>query len=119
MKTRFFSFVIMAVMVLPFFLSACPTNKDYFGTGPLALSPSMEAAFIKDKKSGINSSYFAISENGRRAGWSFCPAGQCGGNSLMLAIHTCENRSGGNECRIYAEGPTVVWDSSKPTGNNP
>jgi hypothetical protein len=110
---------IFFILLLPLFLTACPSNQDYFGTGPLTRSSRMETAFDRYKNSGISASYFAITEDGRRAGWSYCPAGECGGNSLMLAIHTCEDKSGSHECRIYAEGPTVVWDTSKPTGNNP
>ncbi|MBT5941066.1 MAG: hypothetical protein HOG95_14145 [Rhodospirillaceae bacterium] len=76
---------ILAVLILPFFLAACPTNQDYFGTGPLTLSPVLDAGFERYKKAGINAGYFAVTENVRGYGYSYCSAGQCGGNSMMVA----------------------------------
>lgn len=113
------NFKILAILILPFFLAACPTNQDYFGTGPISLDASNLVGFENYKRAGINAGYFAVTEDGTWYGYSYCPAGQCSGNTLMLAINSCENNSKGRECRIYAEGRTVVWDSSKPPGNNP
>ncbi len=111
---------LLAVLVMPLFLAACPTNQDYFGTGPLEITPRINAAFERYKKAGMDALYMAVSEDGQHIGYSYCPAGQCGGgSSLMLAISACERRSGSKECRIYAQGHQVVWDRSKPAGDNP
>lgn len=95
-----------------FTLAACQTNADFYGNGPITLSNNVTDGFERYKKN-FNPGAFAISLDGRSAGWSYCPAGQCGGsNSLMLAIHSCQES--GKTCKIYAMGPTVVWNHSAP-----
>ena len=104
-------------------LVGCQTNEDYFGSGPLSLSPRTKAGFARYMDPNINASYFAISEDGGRTGhsWAYCPAGQCVGNEMMLAIRSCETRSKGMSCKIYAEGDNIVWrtNGSKVTNSTP
>lgn len=101
-------------------LSACQTNQDYYGSGPMELAPRAKAGFERFKKAGISAGYFAITPDGGRTsyGYSFCGAAQCSGNALMVAIHSCQRNSRGQECRIYAEGETVVWRFNQPAATN-
>jgi len=106
--------ILAAVFVV---LAACQTNEDFYGKGPLTLSSSSLAGFERYKKAGINAGYFAVTEDGSTYGYSYCSAGQCGGNSLMVALQSCESHAQ-RTCKIYAYGPTVVWDHSAPKGSN-
>ena len=68
----------------------------------------MQAHFAKYKEQEKPGA-FAVSLDGRSAGWSFCAEYYCESWSrIPAAIHACEKS--GKECRIYAIGRTIVWD---------
>jgi len=107
------AFAGLAAIVL---LSGCAGNESYFGSGPLPKSPQFDESFAKYKAS--NPGFFAVSTDGRALGWTSCPVSSCSGNALINAIHACERSSKGVPCKIYADGPIVVWRSDQPPAAN-
>ena len=103
---------ILITMLVGLVLVGCKTASDSFGQGPINISSNIVASFEK-YKSGPGPSYFAISEDGRRAGWSYCTAGPdgCmgGGLPFSIAINACQ-RNSDIPCKIYARGTKVVWN---------
>jgi hypothetical protein len=58
---------------------------------------------------------FAVSADGRSAGYSYCPVGiDCRGNSISIALNNCRRNSRGQPCYIYDEGGQVVWRDVAP-----
>lgn len=79
-------------------------------SGPPALSPGVAEAYERFKRLP-GRLYFAISEDGRSAGWSYCkefgPCKRSGARSR--AVYFCERYSKGVPCRIYADMNGIVW----------
>ena len=94
-------------------VAGCGLTDPYVGTGPITLSPDAEAGFAYYQEL-MSPSHFALAADGRAYGYSYCPAGGCVGNGQTAAIDSCQQRSGGVPCRIYAKGRAVVWDAEGP-----
>ena len=91
-------------------LGACQTDSNA-GSGPLTLTPDIQALFIQYKKE-TSPVAFAVSINGRSANYRYCPDAwdACHfENSQAKAIERCQEFSGGVPCKIYAIERTVVW----------
>ena len=97
--------------MMGFVLVGCKTAADFYGKGPIRLSSNVEKGFER-YKGGAGPEYFAISEDGKKYGWSFCRAGPgyCSGGGLpeTIALQSCE-RYAKYPCKIYAKGKVVVW----------
>lgn len=94
-------------------LAGCKTTSDYYGKGPVNLSSRLTAGFEK-YKSGGGPEFFAVSQDGRTYGWSYCSGGigNCRGGGIpgFMAVNACERGSKGVPCKIFARGKQVVWD---------
>ena len=103
--------VLLILVIIPTLLMGCQSS-DY-GKGPIYLSPRIQDVFEK-YKSLDDPGFFAISPDGRSVGWSYCAREsiRCGGNGKYIAITSCEKRSRGVRCQIYAAGRSVVWDKT-------
>lgn len=103
---------IIAALIVSMVLVGCKSVTDLYGEGPITMTPRINAAFEKYKL-GPGPEYFAVSQDGRTYGWSYCVAGidSCRGGGLpgMIAIKACERGSNGVPCKIYARSNWVVW----------
>ncbi|MCG5239985.1 hypothetical protein ACIU1J_01370 [Azospirillum doebereinerae] len=109
MKIKILAFLGLAL----FNITGCVTNQ---ATQPIPLSSGVRQAFIK--YSAIpTSGYFAVSQDGKSAGWTYCPEfGGCSGLSNSgQAIYTCEQQSRGVPCVIYAYGGKLLVDDKTLT----
>jgi hypothetical protein len=100
----------IAMACLLFAVSACQTSGSDVGEGYINLSPGIEASFKKYQTNG-DPFFFAVSINGRSAGWVNCPSFKRCENSTSRsqALQYCKINSGGVPCKIYAQGKYVVW----------
>lgn len=103
-------------LFLALFLAACQTTGgSTVGSGPITLSPSIQAHF--DEYMSINGSMYAVAIDGRSgASYYYCPDIRC---QLTIgerqkAIQNCEERSDGVQCKIYAFRKEIVWDFDGP-----
>ena len=61
--------------------------------------------------------YFAISEDGRACGYTYCTSGCAKSSSPVQALKECEGVSGGRSCSVYAfRGAVVSEGGVKPGG---
>lgn len=92
-------------------VAGCSLTDPYVGTGPITLSPAAQTGFAHYQ--GLNSpSHFALAADGRAYGYSYCANSSCTGNGQTAALDSCQQRSAGVACRLYAKGRNVVWDEA-------
>ncbi|MEZ5826169.1 MAG: hypothetical protein R3C97_15995 [Geminicoccaceae bacterium] len=92
---------------LTFSLSACMTDKDLYGKGPIELSPGAAQHF--EKYSQVrNPGAFAVTPDGRGAYYTACDGSHCLGGNLQKLVQDC-SRHYGQSCQVYAVGRGVVW----------
>ncbi len=92
-------------------LVGCQTVEDFYGSGPITLSTSLENHFKTKYLTGPGPAFYVIPLDGTAAYHSFCPAGtgMCQFDVTGLhAITDCE-RDTGQKCYIFAEGDQIVW----------
>ena len=75
----------------------------------LLTSKRVERAF-EQYKGETNPTHFAISENGRQYGYSYCSDTKCRRVGQSVALYPCKNKTGSVPCRIFARGEKIVWD---------
>lgn len=79
---------------------------------PIELSPWVQSAYDAYRKLP-SPGQFAVSEDGRHYGYTYCPAASASGcrdrGARFMAIQYCESSSGGAECKIYAIGVRKVY----------
>jgi hypothetical protein len=94
--------------------AACAGTASHVGSGPITLSPGVRAYY--EQYRGLTSpSAFAVSADGRAAGYSYCAVGiDCRGNDVNDALNACRRSSRGRPCYIYDLGGTVVWCDAAP-----
>ncbi len=92
-------------------VAGCSLTDPYVGTGPITLSPAAQAGFAH-YQALKSPSHFAIAADGHTYGYSYCASGSCTGNSQTAALDSCQQRSNGVACRLYAKGRAVVWDET-------
>lgn len=107
MRTR-----LIATLFGALALTACGLAGESTWRKPIELSPRVQAAY--DAYGKLPSpSHFAVSEDGRHYGYTYCPEASgsaCGDRGVrFMAIRNCEHSSGGAECRIYAIGRRQVY----------
>lgn len=92
-------------------LAACGSAGSSTWQKPIELSPQVQAyfdAYTELPAPGV----FVVSEDGRQAGYTYCPAvsgSACRTSRTYTIIRNCESRSGGVECKIYAIGVSQVF----------
>ena len=102
--------LILLVCVLV--LSACQDGA--VGSGPLTLSPDVQAyfrAYMKESSPII----FVVSTDGNMASDLSCPEAYDGCMRLSdtsRALKNCEKYSGGVPCKIYAKERNIVWEGA-------
>lgn len=84
------------------------TVSDYYGTGPLQMSSRVSAGYEAYKKRP-GPWFFAVSQDGRDYGYTYCAEGTCQDTIAQMAINSCNKRAT-VECKIYARRTSVVWD---------
>ena len=92
-------------------LLLCASCQDRdVGTGPITLSPGVEASFAEYKGRDAPL-YFLVTENGRGAYYTYCGGGfNCTSSAArMQALDLCRRRYAGSDCKIYAIRRVVVW----------
>ena len=97
-------------------LLLCASCQDRdVGTGPITLSPGVEASFAEYKARDAPL-YFLVTENGRGAYYSYCGGGfNCTSSAARAqALDLCRRRYPGTDCKIYAIGRSIVWDTEGP-----
>jgi hypothetical protein len=91
--------------------SGCARDPD-FGSGPITLSPNVEASF-EEYKARDAPIYFAVSESGLGSYYMYCDGGfSCTESTArMMVLDRCR-RNHGEECKIYAVGRSIVWQDA-------
>ena len=79
------------------------------GSGPILISKQVEQGFEKYKQLQ-NPSHFAVSENGRYYGYSYCSDSKCLQGGQSIALYSCKRFAGSIPCKIFARGTTIVWE---------
>ena len=97
------SFAIISICAV--LLSGCAAA----GSGPILISKQVEKGFEEYKKLQ-NPSHFAVSENGRYYGYSYCSETRCLKEGQSVALYSCKQSAGSTPCKIFASGTKIVWD---------
>jgi hypothetical protein len=89
--------------------ASCARDPD-FGSGPLTLSPQVEASF-EEYKSRDAPTYFVVTESGVGSYYVYCMGGfNCTyPTARMHALDQCHTLYPGETCKIYAVRRSVVW----------
>lgn len=101
------AFALVAVVVVG--LPACQTVDSRIGSGPITLSPHVQAGF--ERYRAHNQPHdFAVSTDGRSYHYTFCQEVDCL-YDWNQAIERCERsaRKRGHRCKLYAIDGKVVW----------
>ncbi len=105
------SLILVLCVLVP--LSACQ-NGGAVGSGPLTLSPDVQAyfrAYMKESSPFI----FVVSTDGNMATALSCPEAYDGcmrASDTFRALEECQKNSGGVPCKIYAKGHSIVWEGA-------
>jgi hypothetical protein len=97
----------LASVILAAAFGAKPSAADE----ALVISPQVfeyyEETYLRNKRPGA----MAVSADGSRAGYSYCPDYRCKLNpsARNLALRSCA-KAGGSDCRIFAVGRDIVVD---------
>jgi len=95
-------------------LSGCAT--DDYATKPIEMSRQVEKIY-KSYNMEKNPGHFAVSLDGKSAGYTYCPASRCRGNGVEDALELCHSWSNKVKCVIYAyHGSTIFSADSSPAG---
>ena len=88
-------------------VSACVSSSEYYGKGPVTLSPRVQAHF--DEYLTKNPGVFLITQDGTGVYYRYCPdVGNCRTESLNVGLYNCE-KGYGEKCYVYAVGKDIVW----------
>ncbi len=95
--------------VAALFIAACTAIGSVAAAeDPPELPPHLQGHW-KEHLVKLRPLHFAVSLDGRMAGYFYCDGGCAATNSRYSAIQLCERHSGGVDCDIYARGRHVVW----------
>lgn len=99
-----FSFLVLVL------LGSCVTDTEV-GKGPIVFSSTVQDGFEKYLGT-TNPKVFVVSEDGNAFDYFYCRDidGCLASNETYRALKMCEERSYGQECKIYAFGKKVVWE---------
>lgn len=99
--------VLLIVFAITTFLASCKTAEDFYGSGPITMTPKIKKFVDRYTKEG-QSNVVAVRTDGKRAHAAWCGALACsGGGEEFLALDGCESKGG--KCWIYAMNGYVVW----------
>ena len=79
------------------------------GSGPITVSKRVQQGFEKYKAEQAPG-YFAVSEDGRTYGYSFCQDLKCRAGGQHVALRSCGNRTTTSTCRIFAREREITWE---------
>ena len=89
------------------FVVACQGgNSAYIGEGPIQLSPNAQSSFNRYLKS--NGMIFAVTEDGKKPFYHYCPHLRCGHLNMVETLYLCKQRHG-KTCKVYAMDDQIVW----------
>ncbi|MDD9902814.1 MAG: hypothetical protein OXT06_04545 [Rhodospirillaceae bacterium] len=110
---------LLVLLGLAWGIAACQTSGGMHrdaGSGPITLSSSVKVAF-EHYKQYDGWGFFAVSPDGQHFGFGGCPSlGACYNDGDNAALRRCKERSGGVPCKIYADGPNIVWQGIEGSG---
>ncbi len=106
----------MLAVVAGTLVSGCLGPDPLVGKGAVNLSPGVQKGFEQYKQER-SPGHFAVSADGRYAQYNYCPDGRCLRGSKNSVIHSCEKRSKGSPCKIYAAYGQVVWQDAETPEN--
>ena len=98
---------ISLAIIIAIFLGGCLSSPK--GEGPILISKRVENAFERYKGKS-NPTHFAVPENGRHYGYSYCGDLKCRKGGRSIALYSCRKRAGSVPCRIFARCEEIVWD---------
>lgn len=100
--------IVGAVLCLG--LAACsPGSPSSTSEAPIVISQGVWNAYEQYLQTGTPGA-FAVAADGRHAGLVYCIEDACRHGFVQVrqtAVVTCE-RSGGSDCRVFAEGTRIV-----------
>ena len=100
-------FTLMVILALT--LCACSLESPR-GSGPIIISEAVEQGFKKYKELQ-SPTYFAVSQNGQRYGYSYCDDYKCRKGGQHIALQYCKQPSTSSvPCKIFAREREIVWD---------
>ncbi|MEM8951774.1 MAG: hypothetical protein AAGA21_14570 [Pseudomonadota bacterium] len=102
---------ILAVMAGAL-VSGCLGPDPLVGKGAVNLSPVVQKGFEQYQQER-SPGHFAVSADGRYAQYNYCPDGRCLRGLKNSVIHSCEKRSKGSPCKIYAAYGEIVWQDAE------
>jgi hypothetical protein len=99
-------------LALPLLCASC--QDPDFGTGPITLSPRVEASLAEYMEHDAPI-YFVVTENGRGSFYLYCRGGfNCTSSAArMRALDQCRSSYPGNDCKIYAIRRSIVWQDAE------
>ena len=98
-------------------LTSCESARaPQYGTGPLTLSPLIQASFDK-YLTEFTPAFFFVSLDGLHSYYVYCRETNCTDSISIYGIRNCESHSGGVPCKIYAVGRKIVWQFDATTEN--
>ena len=82
------------------------------GQGQIELSYSVEQAWNKylDFHDPL---YFAVTNDGTGYSYIYCTSTPCVSSEKLDAIESCQRRTGGRKCYLYAVGRKIVWKKTQ------
>jgi hypothetical protein len=104
------------VHALLFLCASCGLKDPDYGSGPITLSPQVQASF-DEYKARDAPIYFAVTESGLGSFYLYCDGGfSCVKSAArMQVLNQCRSRYPGEECKIYAVRRSVVWQDAVRT----
>jgi hypothetical protein len=89
-------------------LVACKSTREaHYGSGPLTLSPGVQAAFEQYLQT-MTPGMFLVTIDGTATYYIYCEESDCYDSISMFAIQSCEAKFA-RPCKIYADGRGIVW----------
>lgn len=106
----------LILLLAPLILFGCQTFTDFYGKGPITLTPRVEQGYREYLSNEGGAFAFAVSTTGRSYGYIYCKGGSaCAGlgKAAYDAISHCEAHSNGVPCKLYDFRGNIVWEGAK------
>ena len=93
--------------------TSCSFRDSEVGSGPITLSPQVQASF-EEYKARDAPIYFVVTKSGVGSHYLYCVGGfNCKvPEARMQALAQCRRHYPGEECKLYAIGRVVVWQDA-------
>ena len=89
---------LLLVFTITVLLATCKTAEDFFGSGPLTLTPKIKT-FVDSYTEGKHPAVVAVREDGKYAYVVYCDGADCSGGMELQAVDEFESKGG--KCWIY------------------